>query len=175
MKFNGNTMAAVMAVEQEAMPIGGGFMEGTLGTKGIRLTEDVDYGKELPAAAPTGTLFFVEDGEADFVVEQGSDTDGWSWRKWNSGIAECWAIRESTINRKQTVNGFYFAHGRVTFPFAFIVAPVVTYSVQATSGYDFCGRASVYPKFFTWYSGSTSSMQEISSITIHTYAIGRWK
>ena len=26
---------------------------------------------------------------ADYVIEQGA-TDGWTWRKWNSGLAECW-------------------------------------------------------------------------------------
>lgn len=33
----------------------------------------------------------IQDSDlADFVVEQGNDST-WSWRKWKSGVAECWA------------------------------------------------------------------------------------
>ena len=179
MKFNGNTMAAVMAVEQEALPIGGGFMEGTLGTKGIRLTEDVDYGKELPATAPTGTLFFVEDTEenavADFVVEQG-EKDGWTYRKWKSGIFECWMRKKSvefTYGTNQS--GLYWGYCVVFFPFAFSDEPVVTYSAYATNGYDFCGKAQVEKDKATVHIGSLIDLTAVETVQINAQVVGRWK
>jgi hypothetical protein len=53
------------------------------------LEEDIDYGTEYPTEAVEGQLFLLEDtAPADFIVSQGI-TDGWTWRKWNSGIVEC--------------------------------------------------------------------------------------
>ena len=34
---------------------------------------------------------------ADFVVEQGT-SDIWTYRKWNSGIAECWGVSSGTTS-----------------------------------------------------------------------------
>lgn len=43
-------------------------------------------------------LVLVEDKvKADYIVEQG--TDGiWTYRKWNSGIAECWGIYSKSVS-----------------------------------------------------------------------------
>lgn len=51
---------------------------------------------------PTATC-----GMEDFVVEQGTDGD-WIYRKWNSGIAECWCKKTATTNSSGTYN-FNFA------------------------------------------------------------------
>lgn len=57
-------------------------------------------------------VYFVRDGIptpstlADYVVEQG--TDGiWTYRKWNSGIAECWG-QTSVASRQYAANGGYY-------------------------------------------------------------------
>lgn len=47
-------------------------------------------------------LYLTPDNNVDFVVETG--TSGiWTYRKWNSGIAECWG----KIGLTQTSNGSY--------------------------------------------------------------------
>lgn len=45
------------------------------------------------------TLKFAEKEikEKDFVVEQGT-SDFWTYRKWDSGIAECWGVATATLN-----------------------------------------------------------------------------
>ena len=43
---------------------------------------------------------------ADYVVEQG--TSGiWTYRKWNSGIAECWGVPSKTVSSSGTFIGAY--------------------------------------------------------------------
>lgn len=50
-----------------------------------------------------------ENKEKDFVIEQGK-SDFWNYRKWNSGIAECWGTATATINTAPKAWGsiFYF-------------------------------------------------------------------
>ena len=60
----------------------------------------------------------------DFILEQG--TSGyWSYRKWNSGIAECWC-EFSTSNSVSWDDKQ--ANAKVTLPFTFTEHPVVTCS-----------------------------------------------
>ena len=60
--------------------------------------------------------------ESDFVISQG--TSGiWTYRKWKSGIAECWCRKTITTNVTNVWGGLY-SSGRldaldISFPFEF--------------------------------------------------------
>lgn len=57
-------------------------------------------------------------GIADYIVEQGKK-DTWTYRKWNSGIVECWGLQTFTdveVN-KVTGNGYYSDTLTVDLPF----------------------------------------------------------
>jgi hypothetical protein len=162
-------------LETESLPLTGGTMTGAINTYGIVLNSEVDYGTEYPTEAVEGQLFLLEDTpHADYIVSQGI-TDGWIWRKWNSGVAECWFSGISDISAQATIDaGLYCAWGTLDFPFLFDSAPVVTYSVTATNGYDFCGKANVNTGNFNWYIGcSTANIQSLSSISIRAHVIGK--
>lgn len=46
--------------------------------------------------------------DRDYITEQG-EIDGWTYRKWNSGIAECWKVWYSgTFAPTAQVNGFWY-------------------------------------------------------------------
>lgn len=47
--------------------------------------------------------------EKDYVIEQGT-SDFWIYRKWNSGIAECWGTATAKINTEPKAwgNVYYF-------------------------------------------------------------------
>lgn len=66
----------------------------------------------------------------DFVEEQG-EKDGWIYRKWYSGIAECW--------RKEEI----FCDGtpayRLGFPFGFVEEPIVELNEEFIIGERFVG------------------------------------
>ena len=117
----------------------------------------------------------------DYIVEQG--TSGiWTYRKWNSGIAECWGrgTWTSDINSSwgTSTNQSTKLFPETTYPFAFKTAP--------------CVSANAWNKDYTMmtaqHGGSKSESPVIlavrpaglavsSTITIEAriHAIGRWK
>ena len=119
----------------------------------------------------------------DYVVEQG--TDGiWTYRKWNSGVAECWGIRTG-ISASFSAWGNYWYYSSVqgvALPFTFEEIPVVTSHCYSSGGDIYATGASIsgatgIPSTtntggITLYRGAS-----LSSVTVNIqyYVIGRWK
>lgn len=111
----------------------------------------------------------------DFVEEQG-EQDGWFYRKWNSGIAECWKIYyENNVNMGATnFNGFWYSGTiDVPFPFTFTNLPVVTVDGGSTSNMNFV-------RVFGNYQDAASFtvvglVNTTTNITVTIRAIGKWK
>jgi hypothetical protein len=64
----------------------------------------------------------------DYVVEQGT-SDIWTYRKWNSGIAECWGIYTMTSACTKTWGALYYSDTlcpRINYPFTFKSRPQET-------------------------------------------------
>ena len=116
----------------------------------------------------------------DYIVEQG--TSGiWTYRKWNSGIAECWGqkVWSSKVAITNTWGSIYesASQGSISYPSnLFIEAPAVTMlgssildgailSVE-TNGND----ADKTPQY--WFTRGTSG-NLVPAVSIH--AIGKWK
>lgn len=116
---------------------------------------------------------------ADYIVEQG--TDGiWTYRKWNSGIAECWGILPTqTLAITQTWGSIYSAGSntiRANFPTGlFVSAPVESFAIRGSDSsavpcfgeYNSATQTSAYQ----FVRGTASSV----SISLSIHAIGRWK
>ena len=113
---------------------------------------------------------------ADYVVEQG--TSGiWAYRKWNSGIAECWGYYEKTITITASGNT---AMSPPAMPSIFTSAPIVTTS---GGGYAnpgiFCTYVKVYSTSGTYgidcylRNQGTSAFNNLGWVNMQ--AIGRWK
>ena len=107
---------------------------------------------------------------ADYIVEQG--TSGiWTYRKWASGIAECWGTYSKEIAANTVdINNY------ITYPFTFINKPFITTGLQG-GGADLY-RGQVEP------SQTNASQVRLVLINKHTaavtlymgvHAIGRWK
>lgn len=64
----------------------------------------------------------------DFIVSQGITND-WIWRKWHSGMAECFKRLSLTTNVKNTWGNLYTSgairESNIPFPFTFIDVPIV--------------------------------------------------
>lgn len=112
----------------------------------------------------------------DFVVEEGEQY-GWYYRKWNSGVAECWYT--TTVNNidvgEYQLNGFYYCGSRaVSFPFTF----TKVYYTSATGG-STANMNIVRP--FNYTNSNISyvvvGMQDVSnaSVIVNLEAKGRWK
>jgi hypothetical protein len=122
------------------------------------------------------------EGGGDYVVERG-EKDGWTYRKWNSGTAECWKI----LTHKTAITTGWGAlyHGTATarqsYPISFITKPLEQASLTAGSY-----QAILFPeKEGNGVNGALasacynvcrpSSVTTVMEFYINLYVSGRWK
>ena len=115
---------------------------------------------------------------SDYIVAQGKSGD-WTYRKWNSGIAECWYTTTGTINVATTWGSMYYgSYSSVpNFPVTFTAVPVVQATAYAHNGNAWAGNnlttlTSSNCGSILFYSATSQSS---ISIRINIYAIGTWK
>ena len=119
----------------------------------------------------------INNTEIDYIVSQG--TSGiWTYRKWNSGLAECWLESNLSITGTTPVaymNGSaYYSYATVSLPFAFKTDPRSVADGRLGTGMGF---VNVSPenggRNVTVY---VTGNQESSAITIQAMMVtGRWK
>lgn len=113
----------------------------------------------------------------DFVVAQG--TSGiWRWRKWSSGLAECWGNTSTTTNTNLQWEGLRYdgtMRGGHALPFTLTKIIHSDVTIEDPAGGAFWpGVHTVFkdkaPKFFVLSAGSYSR-----TIYLHYYVTGTWK
>ena len=127
----------------------------------------------------TGNVNIGEQPLADYIVAQGT-TDGWTWRKWNSGVSECWAFKVQAITTTQSAS-YGNAYSTIpsgdltlTFPSGlFTEAPVVI----AT-----CGGGGLPTLVLSDTNGGVSIKYNIvtewavtANVYIRVHCLGKWK
>ena len=135
--------------------------------------------------AENGKAYYngVEIGGADYVVETG--TSGvWTYRKWNSGIAECWCKRSvsTTIN---TAWGSLYTSGalsgtNVTLPFTFAEVPNVNVSLYNNAAGAFIMVSGSWNPPTTTTTGAYELARGNALTTSYSFGfnyqvMGRWK
>jgi hypothetical protein len=113
----------------------------------------------------------------DFVVEQDNEDD-WAWRKWNSGIAECWGTQTIQSGVWEGTNNLYYITKNIRLPFGpFAVEPNVVLTVKQAGGAVVVpattrplSKTELYTSFIRFYGGTDDI-----SITLSVYAYGKWK
>ena len=115
---------------------------------------------------------------ADYVVEQG--TSGiWTYRKWNSGIAELWGTYTGTSVTPTAWGNIYASDTipRIDYPFAFTSAPQVqvTPRYTGTGGgfWIYCVGAGYTTQTPSYGAGRANNTAIVPCIDF--YVIGRWK
>lgn len=118
----------------------------------------------------------------DFVVEEGA-SNGWTYRKWNSGVAECWKIHEFSTTINTAFGSLYCgnAAARVDYPFSFTEKPVETVTLQSgatqailyceASGYGVNGVSSS-ARYNVFRPGAMATAQ---TFYLSFHVIGKWK
>lgn len=119
---------------------------------------------------------------ADYIVEKGT-SGGWQYRKWNSGVAECWRDLSVSGAACSTAVGSWYRTAPLSagaYPFTFTAVPNLQMQFET-----FAGTGGL-----VWSTGTASStpktrpaniyiirMASAASITgtVHYYAIGKWK
>ena len=71
----------------------------------------------------------------DFVVEEGTTDDGWTYRKWASGNAECWGVFTATFTGDNNAGGTssVWNSNAITvdnYPFTFTEVPTVSFDLE---------------------------------------------
>ena len=84
-----------------------------------------DTNNSLSIGNGSAIIYFNGAKLSDFVVEQG--TSGiWTYRKWNSGLAECWGIYTMTSACTKAWGALYYSDTlapRINYPFTFTSRP----------------------------------------------------
>ena len=121
-----------------------------------------------------GTMKLFGKTLGDYIVDQGT-LGVWTYRKWESGVSECWCTWSGTVASYTSVFGGYGYYKDVYFPTdMFNVAPKPFFTVNVGSGFGV--SAMVLPisatsgRFF--FVGSAGGSQ---SVTLRLYLIGTWK
>lgn len=110
----------------------------------------------------------------DYVVAQG--TDGiWTYRKWNSGIAECWGIWSGSLTHYATALGGYAYSTTINYPTSlFISPPIHTYSAYVGGGFALTGTVTTaYTDKVVPY--AVSNVGGTATVYFYITSVGRWK
>lgn len=111
----------------------------------------------------------------DFVVEHGS-SGVWSWRKWNSGVAECWMRwqgTESTYTTNMLTGAPYGYYKTWALPFTFKEDYIKTATVQVGTAVSIVATGGLGDTLsevaLHWASSGTGLS------TVNMRIIGKWK
>ena len=115
---------------------------------------------------------------ADYIVEQG--TNGiWTYRKWNSGIAECWGKKNEAIICTEQRNSIYIdSIKQIDFPKnLFTSSPCVNLNAVNATGYNFLipHVYSVDAAQVSYLPASTGIIKDAVTPSLIISAMGRWK
>lgn len=121
----------------------------------------------------TGGVYIGEQALTDYIVEHGSE-NGLTWRKWSSGVAECWGTIHYENHPEYGVlgDGSYAQTDEVSLPFAFANAPCATFTASCGSGFAYPARVQTTVDTVTWF---LAANQEGVDVNIHLQVVGRWK
>lgn len=125
-----------------------------------------------------GKLMYMDEEYAsngvDYVVDQGV-SGIWTYRKWVSGIAECWGQGTATLTHYTTAGGFYGYYTDFALPSGLFTS-ITAHNYMSTVGGGFAipagGQNLSTTKFRVYALASASGSQ---SCTFDMVAKGRWK
>ena len=113
--------------------------------------------------------------KVDYVVEEGTSGQ-WIYRKWASGVAECWCIYESAITGSTSWGSVYYTTIKtVSFPTSlFIERPScsITSIGNGIQGWGTSNRCTK-DEIDVFLMRPTSASGGTPSLSLH--AIGKWK
>lgn len=110
----------------------------------------------------------------DYIVSQGGSTEGWTWRKWNSGIVECWrTYQETTTTAFSATGNVYYRTANFNFPTNLFIEPP---TVNVTVGCGNIAASSVADVTTTSFKvGIMSAVATARAVDFQMHAIGTWK
>lgn len=120
---------------------------------------------------------------ADKVVETGT-TGIWTWRKWESGVAECWCKKSVSATISNTWGSLFTSgslnESNVALPFIFKEVPVINVTLTNNGAGVFLMAAGSWSPPSTTQTGAFELVRGVSSTATNSYGFnyqvqGRWK
>lgn len=160
-----------------AKTVNGALALGVLGDDMyLSYVSDADYADET-LTEPTAQYRLTA---PDAVIEYGSDSR-WTWRKWRSGIAECFGHQEdSGVSVTSAWGNLYDStqeYGKIAYPSGLFAAePVVNVTVRSVPNAVMMEWWSQGSKAETpiWLYVRPTPASDLT-VTANIYAVGRWK
>lgn len=120
-------------------------------------------------------------GSADYIVEEG--TSGiWTYRKWASGIAECWGTASYSGSWTAWGSLYALSFNNINYPFTFYEVPIVQYTPNIKdTGSNSCwagtynGLSNVEKKSICRPALIRPTSGDTSTYYCHILAKGLWK
>ena len=148
---------------------------------GAAIGKVAEYENLLDIAWPVRFSGGIDDPNFEYVVEQG-EANGWTYRKWNSGVGECWKtlVHNTAISTQWGSIYMSPAIERQSYPFPFINKPVENVTAQGNApvwvmissngnGVNGAYGSAVY------HLCSPGSYTASAEFYISYYCIGKWK
>ena len=116
---------------------------------------------------------------ADYIVEHGK-SGVWTYRKWASGVAECWANKNCGDIAVTSAWGALFEGsniGGIAYPSGLFVSQPIFFPSAQTTRYGICGieidggNATTTPNLYLL----RATAQTVQGVYLSMYANGRWK
>ena len=178
----GGTGATTAASARTKLGLGTLATKSAVGLNGSDVTGTLPVSKGGTGATTIAGILSAL-GISDYITAQG-ETNGFKWRKWASGVAECWKLHTDTGVTIQTAWGSVFEssqYGAIAYPSGlFTATPCCTITPngspdgKTTLGLEIgsIGTATKTPMWnYTRGTASTSGQ----TINVAIYAIGKWK
>lgn len=120
------------------------------------------------------SLYLTPDESVDYVIAEDTDGYGWQYRKWASGIAECWEsytqLAANIAISDSPFEGFSYCRVGSQFPFTFVGTPVVYFNVRSDDSNAYCIKDKTVGSAHYFHTNVTDR-----NVNYSVYAIGRWK
>lgn len=137
--------------------------------------EDVEVSGELTSNTIKATSILQISGSSvmDFVVEQGK-IDVWTYRKWASGVAECWGQPSQSVASSGIVLGAYAFAARFPVP-AGLFASVTEVNVNPRIGTEYAIPAYINVLDTAISIEALSASSGTQTLSAHISVKGTWK
>ena len=176
----GGTGATTAAAARTKLGLGTLATKSAVGLNGSDVTGTLPVSKGGTGATTIAGILSAL-GISDYITAQG-ETNGFTWRKWASGVAECWKMHTDTGVKIQTAWGSVFessAYGAIAYPSGlFTATPCCTITPngspdgKTTLGLEM-GNVGTAAKTPQWnYTRGTANASG-QTINVAIYAIGK--
>lgn len=179
----GGTGATTAAAARTKLGLGTLATKSAVGLNGSDVTGTLPVSKGGTGSTTIAGILSAL-GISDYIAAKG-ETNGFTWRKWASGVAECWKMHTDTGVTIQTAWGSVFesssTYGAIAYPSGlFTATPCCTITPNGSPdsktilGLEIgaIGTAAKTPQWnYTRGTANTSGQ----TINVAIYAIGKWK